>query len=238
MKKSLKTKVKKIKYQTASKLSENVRQIKKSVKASSYKYAAADLDPLNYEQLPWPFPWEKYMDFDHLYVEIGSGHGEQLQKLATENPGNLYVGFEIFKKFALMSHKKVSGLKNALVFKADAYEAAIKLFTDHSLAGVYILFPDPWHKKRHHKRRPLVASWFEQISTKLADGGFIIFATDWEEYFDFVLDQANKVSEIFEVTSGVYRPEEWGFAQTHYYKKWVKQDRRFRYILLKAKSTS
>lgn len=229
---NIKATLKKYKYLTNTAVRSRIRLIQKKRRRLNYKYTPSDLSPLSYEKLPFPFPWNHVKEYKEIYAEIGSGHGEQLFHLAQRYPGNLYIGFEIFKKFALLTSKRIKSLDNALVFKADGYEATTSLFSNGALHGIFILFPDPWHKKRHHKRRPIVEKWFRDVEKKLINGGFIFFASDWEEYYDFVLNESHKVKDIFSVETGSYDPKDWDFAQTHYYKKWRKEGREFNYIKL------
>jgi len=182
--------------------------------------------------LPLPFPLEKT---GKVFIEIGSGHGELLQSIGSKR--DTIVGFEWRKRFARESSQKIKDIANAFVYHANAYKYIPFLFCKHTVDGIYVLFPDPWHKERHHKRRPLTADFFSVMLPFLKDNGFILFASDWQEYVDFVEKEVAKVNTIYEITSGEYRPDLFDVPETHYYKKWVRKKRSFRYILLKKKNS-
>ena len=205
-----------------------------------FNYSQNLKNPLLGEQLPYPTNWDKFLQPipRRIFVEIGSGHGELIYGEASkpENSNSLFVGFEIATKFAKLSSKRLKDLPNAYVFKAEAYEKLFKLFKRQSLDGVYILFPDPWHKKRHHKRRPLTNEFFTKLHSMLKSEATVLFATDWEEYYDFVENQVSGLENLYIMEKGIYTPEKFGVSPTHYYKKWLKIGRKFQYILFTNKS--
>ena len=79
---------------------------------------------------------------------------------------------------------------------ADAVEVLQRQITDNSLESVYLFFPDPWHKKRHHKRRQVQAEWAQLIRSKLKIGGYLHMATDWQEYAEAIEEEVKKVNEL------------------------------------------
>ena len=209
----------------------------KSVRSRFNQSDPAEAAPFGYESLPWPVDWEQFYPGKSLVVEIGSGHGEVVEELSGVDSNTLIVGFELVSKYVRMASKKVAGRDGAIVFKADGYEALERLFRSESLSGVYVLFPDPWHKKKHNKRRPLTAGFLDLVYKRLQSGGTLFFATDWMEYYDFVSEQFQGSSSYshFDVEYGEYVPREHGLPETHYYKKWKKMGRGFKYIRLVKK---
>jgi tRNA (guanine-N7-)-methyltransferase len=164
-----------------------------------------------------------------LFVEIGSGHGELADFYAKENL--TFVGFERNKKFARKANKKVLRSGNAFVLYGDAYTEYKLMFKKSSIDRLYILFPDPWHKKRHHKRRPLTTSFFAKIHKKMKKNSEIYFVTDHVEYYDFVVASLFGVRDRFQCTATLFTPESANLPATHYWKKWRSQGQRRFYAL-------
>lgn len=223
--------IKKYSYLTRERLLKNILLLRLRLKSILIRdHSSLKLDILNVEALPYPVRWEQVCLYKKLFVEIGSGHGELLQSLASKYDSDLFIGFEISKQFAVRTFKRVKDLKNAFIFKGEGYSNVLNLFKTESIDGIYILFPDPWHKKRHQKRRPLQKDWFKNCYLKLKEGGFIFFATDWEEYYQFVADQLNGLDQLYRIEYGSYKPEDQELPETHYYKKWLKLNRKFQFI--------
>jgi len=196
----------------------------------SRHYSIEKLKDIELKIFPIPFPRDKKKQF---MVEIGSGHGEVLERIA-KNKVQI-VGFEWRKRFARESSIRIARFDHAFVYYANAYKYIPMIFEKQSIDGIYVLFPDPWHKEKHHKRRPLTKSFFEQMEPLLVKGGFILFASDWQEYVDFVKQQVSMVDHIYDIEIGEYVPEKFDLPATHYYKKWVRKNRQFTYILLKKR---
>lgn len=165
--------------------------------------------------------WRNFYDYKNLVVEIGSGHGE-LAHFLSDDLENFIVSFEISKPFAKRASKslQVRKKKNAVVIYGDAYRLIKLLFRHNSINKVYILFPDPWHKKRHHKRRPLTKVFFKMIDTLLVKNGKLIFVSDYPEYFDFVFKEFYFSKCKCDYLIGLFDPEKLELPKTHYYKKW------------------
>ena len=127
-------------------------------------------------------------------LEIGFGNGESLATMAQAHPDWDYIGVEVHRPGVghLLLRLERDRIGNVRVVNGDAQELLARI-PDGSLHGVQLFFPDPWHKKRHHKRRLVQPEWAQQIRHKLAVGGFLHMATDWENYAEHmraVLDAA------------------------------------------------
>jgi tRNA (guanine-N7-)-methyltransferase len=124
-----------------------------------------------------------------VYLEIGFGNGESLASMARDNPGNNYIGIEVHSPGVghLLMKLEEYGCGNVRVCRHDAVEIVRDMIPDASLAGVFLFFPDPWHKKRHHKRRIVQPAFVELLAQKIRPGGFFHAATDWEDYAGHML---------------------------------------------------
>jgi len=110
--------------------------------------------------------------------------GETTAAIALANPGTDYIAVEVHGPGVGSLLKKISelGLKNLRVIRHDAVEVMEKMLPDASLAGLHLFFPDPWPKKRHHKRRIVQPPFAALAARKLASDGYFHAATDWPEY--------------------------------------------------------
>ncbi|MHB1091593.1 tRNA (guanosine(46)-N7)-methyltransferase TrmB [Thiobacillus sp.] len=117
-------------------------------------------------------------------LEIGFGMGEGLAEIAASHPENDYLGVEVHTPGvgALLKQIGERGLANVRVIQHDAVEVLTYMLMPVSLAGIHIFFPDPWHKKRHHKRRLIQPPLAQLIASRLQPGGYIHLATDWQDY--------------------------------------------------------
>ncbi len=123
-----------------------------------------------------------------LYLEIGFGNGETLATLAERHPERNYLGVEVHRPGVghLLIRLEALGLNNARVLREDAVEVLRRLPAE-SLAGVNLFFPDPWHKKRHHKRRIVQPGFLDRLHRVLEPGGRFHAATDWRDYAEHML---------------------------------------------------
>ena len=122
-------------------------------------------------------------------LEIGFGMGDATAVIAAAQPENDYLGIEVHGPGvgSLLNQIEQRGLTNLRIVQHDAVEVLNHMIADNSLTSVHIFFPDPWHKKRHHKRRLIKPEFIALITRKLAAGGYLHCATDWEDYATQIL---------------------------------------------------
>jgi len=123
-------------------------------------------------------------------LEIGFGMGETTQQIAQARPDDNFLGVEVFNAGmgALLKRIHEHALDNIRIIQHDAVEVLRDMIAPGSLAGAHIYFPDPWPKKRHHKRRLIQPAFIELLASRLAPGAYIHCATDWEHYAQQMLD--------------------------------------------------
>jgi tRNA (guanine-N7-)-methyltransferase len=116
--------------------------------------------------------------------------GETTQKIATARPDDNFLGVEVFNSGvgALLKRIDEGGQENIRIIQHDAVEVARDMIAPSTLAGVHIYFPDPWPKKRHHKRRLVQPAFIALLASRIAPGGYIHCATDWENYAEQMLE--------------------------------------------------
>ena len=123
-------------------------------------------------------------------LEIGFGMGDATAKIAQTLPEYDFLAVEVHAPGvgALLKLIQETGIDNIRIIQHDAVEVLNNMLADDSLDGVHIFFPDPWHKKRHNKRRLIQAEFIKLLSSKLKVGAYIHVATDWHEYAQWVLE--------------------------------------------------
>jgi len=131
-------------------------------------------------------------------LEIGFGMGETTAKIAQVLPDCDFLAAEVHTPGvgALLKLIQENELNNIRVIQHDVVEVLHNMVADGSLDGVHIFFPDPWHKKRHHKRRLIQAEFVQLLCTKLKAGGYLHVATDWQEYAEWVLEVLNAETQL------------------------------------------
>lgn len=150
-------------------------------------------------------------------LEIGIGKGRFLMHAAAQRPDISFVGVEWAGKYLriALSRSQRRGLQNIRLAKADAREFLEFFVPSSSLAAIYVLFPDPWPKKRHHKRRLVNAGFLAEVERALAPGGRLWLATDHEEYFTVMEEALAQRDALQPVDAG------WTGAPTNYEDKFV-----------------
>jgi len=117
-------------------------------------------------------------------LEIGSGMGETTAAIAAAQTDTEFIAVEVHGPGvgSLLKRIDAQGLKNLRVIRHDAVEVLEHMIADASLAGIHLFFPDPWPKKRHHKRRLVQPAFAALAARKLVPGGYLHAATDWPDY--------------------------------------------------------
>lgn len=146
----------------------------------------------------WVLPFEpKLTDFGAtfgrqapLIVEIGFGMGDATAQIAQARPDADFLGIEVHPPGvgALLQRIEERGLGNLRILQHDAVEVLEQMVAPGTLAGVHVFFPDPWHKKRHHKRRLIQPPFVALLASRLAPGGYLHCATDWQPYAEQMLE--------------------------------------------------
>lgn len=123
-------------------------------------------------------------------LEIGCGMGETTAIIAAAHLDNDYIGIEVHAPGvgSLLKEIATRELTNLKVIRHDAVEVIRDMIPQGVLAGIHIYFPDPWPKKRHHKRRLVQSPFVHELAMRLAPGGYLHCATDWEEYAQQMLE--------------------------------------------------
>jgi len=128
-------------------------------------------------------------DATEVWVEIGFGGGEHMAAQAARRPDVLVIGAEPFLNgvASAVRHVDEQGLTNVRIHDGDA-RLLLQNLPDASLDRVFILFPDPWQKARHHKRRLIQPDFLDELARVLRPGGRVRFASDWADYVDWTLE--------------------------------------------------
>ena len=142
-------------------------------------------------------------------LEIGYGMGHSLADMAQADPDKDFIGIEVHRPGvgALLMEIQQRGLSNLRSYCDDAVEILELCIPDNSLARVQLYFPDPWHKKKHHKRRIVQPAWVALVQRKLQPGGVLHMATDWENYSEHMMEVMNDADGFTNLTgAGQFSP--------------------------------
>lgn len=182
----------------------------------------------------WCIPFDhKKLNFVDIFgntnpivIEIGFGMGDATVRLAHANPEINYIGIEVHRPGVgrVLNEIKRLDLKNLYLIEHDALEVLEYMIGDNSVNGFHIFFPDPWPKKRHHKRRLVQRPRTDLIASKIAPDGYLYFVTDWFEYAEFALEELNCTKSLKNKYEGFAEPQPWR-SQTKFEKKGLNADR-------------
>jgi tRNA (guanine-N7-)-methyltransferase len=167
-------------------------------------------------------PRSLFPDAARLEIEIGYGGGEHLARMASDNPATGYIGCEVFSGgiAKLLEASDERGLQNLRLFTDDALKLLVKL-PAASLDAAYLLYPDPWPKTRHHKRRFISPQTLGELARVLKPGSVFRFATDIEDYANWTLVHVVRSSDFrFAPTRpGIWHEPYPGWQPTRYEEK-------------------
>jgi len=167
----------------------------------------------------WPASGEK------LFIDIGFGNGITTLDLAVKNPQNCYLAIDVHTPGVgdLLHEIHQQKIANIRVMESDAIAVLENMIPQESVSGIFTLFPDPWPKARHHKRRIVQPAIIDLIYTRLEQGGFWHIATDWQEYADHISELFNTEAEQSRWLGGIVaRPDR---PITHYENRAITEQR-------------
>jgi tRNA (guanine-N7-)-methyltransferase len=166
------------------------------------------------------------LDFRSLFgneapvvLDIGFGDGAALAALAAAQPQRSFLGAEVYRPGIgrLLRQLEEEGIGNVRVVCGDAVELLRRNIPDASLGGLNLFFPDPWPKKRHHKRRMVQPEWLTLVARKLGPGGILHLATDWQDYAEHMLAVTDACAELDNPAGrGRYAPDPGDRPQTKF----------------------
>jgi len=143
-------------------------------------------------------------------LEIGFGMGETTAAIAAAHPEYDYLGIEVHTPGvgSLLNRIDALGLANVRVIQHDAVEVLERMLPPDSLDGVHIFFPDPWPKKRHHKRRLIQSAFVTLLASRMKPGAYLHVATDWQDYAEHILAVLSAAPQLANTAEGfAQRPE-------------------------------
>jgi tRNA (guanine-N7-)-methyltransferase len=146
-----------------------------------------------------------------VVLEIGFGMGETTAAIAAAQPGRDFLGVEVHLPGvgALLKRVEEQALTNIRVIRHDAVDVVRAMIAPDSLAGVHVYFPDPWPKKRHHKRRLLTPPFVHALAQRLAAGAYLHVATDWAPYAEEILATLAAEPLLVNTSDGFAPPPPW-----------------------------
>jgi tRNA (guanine-N7-)-methyltransferase len=179
-----------------------------------------------------PVDFASYFGNDHpLIIEIGFGMGWATAEIAGTNPGNNYLGIEVFKSGIgrLLWEIETRKLLNIRIIEHDAAEALETMVKEECAAAFHIFFPDPWPKKRHQKRRLMQRPFTDLLASRLQQGGYIYMVTDWEDYGVRALEALSATPGLKNSYEGFAPKQEWR-PQTKFERKGLDKNHQVREI--------
>lgn len=156
-------------------------------------------------------------------LEIGFGMGETTALIAARNPDHDYLGIEVHTPGvgSLLKAIAEQGLTNLRIMQHDAVEVLHNMIAPETFDGVHIFFPDPWPKKRHHKRRLIQTEFVSLLTSRMKPGAYLHAATDWQEYAEHILAVLSGESQL-QNTAPDYAPRPAYRPQTKFESRGIK----------------
>ena len=150
-------------------------------------------------------------------LEIGFGMGDSLFEMSQSDLATNYIGVEVHRPGVghLLQLSDKAGLQNLRIFRDDSIDVLKQCINDKSLSKIQIFFPDPWHKKKHHKRRLISDEFVELLKSKLKDDGVLHIATDWMPYAEHIREVMTHWREVPIPTRPITKYERRGLRLNH-----------------------
>jgi len=190
---------------------------KKAYETLSQKY----IIPFKDEQINF----SDFFNSDNITIEIGFGSGAATVQIAQENTDKNYLGIEVHRPGIgrLLREIDKRSLSNIKIIEYDAFFVFEKMIPQSTLDAIHIFFPDPWQKKRHHKRRLIQHPFTNLLSDALKPDGYLYMVTDWEDYAAFALNELNATEGLCNSFSQFAEPQSWR-PKTRFEQKGLEKD--------------
>lgn len=167
---------------------------------------------------------------EKVFLEIGYGMGEHFINQVQSNPKHLFIGAEVYLNGVANVLKKLQGYNNSnYMLWPDDLDLILTNMPDQSLDGIYILFPDPWHKRRYLKKRLFNEERLSLFKQTLKNKGIISFASDIEDYFDSAKSILENDKDL-KILGNDFTVPHPGYIQTKYHKKAINENRTAQFI--------
>ena len=207
------------------------RRRSKKLKASHKRYIDEILPMLNLEDKD---VFDKiFKNKNEIWIEVGFGSGEHLINIAKINPKIFFIGCDPFiDGVAKLISKMIKNKINNIIIYTEDFRELISMIPSSSINKIFLLYPDPWQKKRHHKRRLVNNELVEELSRILKVNSYFYTATDVKNYFIEIKEKFLSNSKFLEDKNIEYsNGDRWqGWVQTRYEKKGIIEGRKARYI--------
>ena len=169
-----------------------------------------------------------------LNIEIGFGMGRATAGIANKNTGINYLGIEVHRPGIgrLLWEIDKQALKNVRIVEGDAKDVLERRIRDNSVSAFHIFFPDPWPKKKHHKRRLITRPFTDLLADKLIPGAYIYMVSDWPDYGDWAMRELSSTPGLENKYDGYAEPQEWR-PQTEFEKKGRQKNHEIRELFFK-----
>ena len=182
----------------------------------------------------WCIPFSKtkinFLDIfgntNPVIAEIGFGMGTATAEIAASHPDINYIGIEVHRPGIgrLLGEIRKRDLKNLFIIEHDALEALETMFVDNSVNGFHVFFPDPWQKKRHHKRRLVRRPHTDLLAQKLASGGYLYMVTDWLPYAQSAVEELTATHSLVNRYEGFAPKQDWR-PETKFERRGINEER-------------
>jgi tRNA (guanine-N7-)-methyltransferase len=172
-----------------------------------------------------------------LIIEIGFGMGDVTKRIADEQRDKNFLAIEVFLSgfTKLLDHAGTHHVENLRLIRFDAVSVLNDMIADNSVQGFHIFFPDPWPKKKHHKRRLIQHEFATLLAQKLTPGGYIYCVTDWSEYAHQMVEVFDNVEELINHNRGFCEPVSWR-PTTSFEKKGLQKEHEIFEVWVEKKS--
>jgi len=202
---------------------------------SSYAQFADEAAPLDLAQ----FFGDAAGEERPLVIEIGFGMGTATANIAEQNPGINYLAIDVHRPGIgrLLWEIENRGLKNIRIIEGDAVVFLERKIKAESVSAFHIFFPDPWPKKRHHKRRLITRPFTDLLASKLIPGGYIYMASDWADYGDWALGELSATPRLANKYAAFAEPQSWR-PQTEFERKGIKKNHDVRELFFVKEGSS